>query len=163
MTDVAIILLCMFPFDLVFNAAAGVAAAGTGAHVEHAVTTAHILRIGAISALMKSAILNVSTFVMSFTHNWLLAIFIWIFAASNFGLALVITLNVSQQVLGSSKLVLFANLVSSELIFFLADDRLLIAAVAAAVPLLAGTGINAAYPHCMSRVNTDSSKLFRED
>ncbi|KAG8856833.1 hypothetical protein FRB91_000283 [Serendipita sp. 411] len=107
--------------DLGFNAAAGAAAAATGAHVNGNPTTGEILRIGAWAAVIKSGILNYSmlTFIMSTSATNVIILF----ATTSFGSAFVVTLAVTQRVLHST------------------PDALLIGALAAGAPLTLGGAI----------------------
>ncbi|KAG8811142.1 hypothetical protein FRC17_002613, partial [Serendipita sp. 399] len=81
--------------DLGFNAAAGAAAAATGAHVNGSPITGEVIRIGAWAAVIKSGILNYSflVFIMSTSATSMIISF----ASTTFGIAFVVTLAVAQR------------------------------------------------------------------
>lgn len=87
--------------DLAISAAAGAAAAATGAHVEGAPTTSLILQTGAWAGLLKSGVLNFSVLI-AMTSNNIFVTVITIVLGSSFGAAELVTLAVCQSVLGQS-------------------------------------------------------------
>ncbi|KAG8803251.1 hypothetical protein FRC18_007350, partial [Serendipita sp. 400] len=104
--------------DLGFNAAAGAAAAATGAHVNGNRTTEEIVRLGALAGVMKSGILNYSLLVSSTSSSS--ASLAMMFATSTFGMAFVVTLAMAEKTIHTI------------------PDPLLIGALAAGAPLTAG-------------------------
>ncbi|KAI9743097.1 MAG: hypothetical protein M1818_003392 [Claussenomyces sp. TS43310] len=104
--------------DLGGHAAAGAAAAATGAHVNGSPITPDVLHLGAVAGVLGAGILSFSTLVKAtsgFTVGNVLS-----FMLSTFGMAFVVTTFLAQKVLGE------------------APDSILIAAIATGAPLLAG-------------------------
>ncbi|KAG8827891.1 hypothetical protein FRC17_007694 [Serendipita sp. 399] len=81
--------------DLGFNAAAGAAAAATGAHVNGNGSTKEIVRLGALAGFMKSGILNYSLLVSSTSSSTVS--FAVMFATSTFGMAFIVTLAMAEK------------------------------------------------------------------
>ncbi|RYP14042.1 hypothetical protein DL767_010439 [Monosporascus sp. MG133] len=106
--------------DLAINAAAGAAAAATGAHVNGDPTTRLVLQTGAWAGVSKSGVLNFTVLISMTTDNIFVKV-LMIVLGSPFGQALLVTLAVGQKILG--RIV----------------NELLIAAAAAAAPLTAGS------------------------
>lgn len=88
--------------DVPINAAAGAAAAAAGAHVNGSEKTADIIRLGALGGIIKSGILNFTVLVCltstSTFHHLIMTLL-----SSPFGMAMVVTLYLSQKALGGSK------------------------------------------------------------
>ena len=87
---------------MAFSAAAAAAASATGAHVNHNATTTQVVQLGALGGVMKSGILNFTTLV-SMTSNNLYITLPLVFMGSTFGMAVLVTLALSQNVLQRSK------------------------------------------------------------
>ncbi|CRG85088.1 hypothetical protein PISL3812_02224 [Talaromyces islandicus] len=119
-TNVAIH-LALSVLDLGISAAAGAAAAATGAHVNGDATTAQILRLGALGGLIKSGILNAAVLLCLTAGNNIFLLVLLAFAGSSFGSAVLATSVIALRSLGD------------------VPNELLIAAVAAGAPLTAGT------------------------
>ncbi|KAG8828183.1 hypothetical protein FRC17_007592 [Serendipita sp. 399] len=107
--------------DLGFNAAAGAAAAATGAHVNGNGSTKEIVRLGALAGVIKSGILNYSLLVSSISSSPVSVAVI--FATSTFGMAFIVTLAMAEKTI------------------HMTPDSLLIGALAAGAPLTAGGAI----------------------
>ena len=80
------------------SAAAGAAAAATGAHVNGNATTAQVLGLGAIAGLLKSGIMNAAV-LMSLTMNNVFVEVLLIYVMSTFGAAVLVTSYVALKVL----------------------------------------------------------------
>lgn len=95
--------------DIAANAAAGPAAVATAAHVNGSPLTARAMQLGALAGVTKSGILAFVEFAGYAglpTPAWILLVLL----ASSFGICVVITTEVSNLVLGESKLkVLFLS------------------------------------------------------
>ncbi|GFF56460.1 hypothetical protein IFM46972_10521 [Aspergillus udagawae] len=114
--------LALSVLDLGISAAAGTAAAATGAHVHGNEITAQILRLGALGGLIKSGILNAATLLALVSDN-IFVLVLLCFAGSSFGAAVLATSIIALKSLGD------------------VPNELLIAAAAAGAPLTAGTAV----------------------
>jgi hypothetical protein len=94
--------LALSVLDLGISAAAGAAAAATGAHVNGNATTAQILRLGALGGLIKSGILNAAA-LLGLTSNNIFVHVLITFAGSSFGSAVLATSIVAMKSLGDGK------------------------------------------------------------
>lgn len=127
--------------------AAVATAAATGAHISPS-------RMTRPDAMIKSTVLNVSHFMLMSSSNWLYTVFNGLIVASNFELAPVATLIMSQA--GYSRLqytrhMSIACSIKSHGVS--AENSLLIAAIAAAAALLVrGEALAAANVHSMFHV-----------
>lgn len=88
--------------DLALNVSAGAAAAHVGANLNHKAVTSQILRIGAQAGAIKSAITTFREVVLMANINFVFRI-LMLLTFSSFGICLVLTAQVSNQVLGESK------------------------------------------------------------
>ncbi|KAI9367875.1 hypothetical protein BJX61DRAFT_547069 [Aspergillus egyptiacus] len=113
------IFLSLSLIDIALGAAAGVAAAATGAHVNGDPITNRILTLGAIGGVVKSAVLCVAGLLSLTSANIYVSVLV-IFVASSFGAAILTTTIIAGYALGR------------------VPDQLLIAAVAAGAPLISG-------------------------
>jgi hypothetical protein len=84
-------------FDLAVNAAAGAAAASTGAHVNGDAVTNQVAYFGALGGVVKSGILNAIVLLALCTQkHWIYGIFV--LATSTFGTALLTTYVMSEKI-----------------------------------------------------------------
>ena len=88
--------------DIPINAAAGAAAAAAGAHVNGSEKTVDIVRLGALGGVIKSGILNFTCLVCLTSTNHFHYL-VMTFLLSPFGMAMVVTLYLSQKALGWCK------------------------------------------------------------
>jgi hypothetical protein len=86
--------------DLAFNAAAGAAAAATGAHVSGGALTGEIVRLGALAGVIGSGILNFCLLVSMTASNRVSVIMM--LATSTFGMAFIVILAISQRTIDAS-------------------------------------------------------------
>jgi hypothetical protein len=94
--------LALSVLDLGISAAAGTAAAATGAHVNGNEITARILRLGALGGLIKSGILNAATLLALVTDNVFVLVLLF-FAGSSFGAAVLATSIIALKSQGDGK------------------------------------------------------------
>jgi hypothetical protein len=87
--------------DLAINAAAGAAAAATGAHVNGTPLTEKILQLGALGGVIKSGVLNFAILIASTTGFFTSLLLVII--TSSFGVTLLVTLALTQKVMYESK------------------------------------------------------------
>jgi len=105
--------------DIAINSAAGAAAAATGAHVNGSSLSKEILQLGALGGAIKSGAINFAILISSTTSIFTqLSIVI---LTSSFGVALLVTLAITQKLMSQTPM------------------ELLVAAAAAAAPLMPGT------------------------
>ena len=88
--------------DLGISAAGGVAAAATGAHVNDSPKTTQVLQSGALGGVILSGILNFAALVCMASKNTYQYLVI-VVLLSSFGIAVVVTLILTQKILGESK------------------------------------------------------------
>jgi len=98
--------------EIGFNAAAGAAAAVTGAHVNalsNSVTATttydlqHVLRLGALAGVMKSGIMSMVAFAREFGGATLGVWMILLVVSSGFGVSLLVTSAISNLVYGTGE------------------------------------------------------------
>jgi hypothetical protein len=89
-------------FDLAICAAAGAAAAATGAHHNGDAVTGFILSSGAIAGVIASGVVGYSVFVMKAAQGITGSLIV--FGATTFGTAFTVALAMSNRVLGDSKM-----------------------------------------------------------
>jgi hypothetical protein len=88
--------------DMALNVSAGAAAAHVGANLNHKPVTSQVLRIGAQAGAIKSAITTFREIVLMAKINFVFRM-LMLLTFSSFGICLVLTAQVSNQVLGESK------------------------------------------------------------
>ncbi|PQE33838.1 hypothetical protein CJF32_00010829 [Rutstroemia sp. NJR-2017a WRK4] len=104
--------------DMALNVSAGAAAANVGAKLNHKAVTSQVLRIGAQAGAIKSAITTFREIVLMAKINFVFRM-LMLLTFSSFGICLVLTAQVSNQVLGETpKELLIAALVASIPLFF---------------------------------------------
>jgi len=111
-----IFFLLLSIIDIVFNAAAGPAAVATGAHVNGSPLSQAALRLGVVAAVTKTGILTFVGFLRLANPNATAIVFLAI-VTTVFGIAVIVTAQISNSVLGE------------------VPTPLLIAALVAAIPL----------------------------
>ncbi|KAL2154680.1 hypothetical protein VTH82DRAFT_3356 [Thermothelomyces myriococcoides] len=116
LTTPVLIFLVLSTIDIGFNAAAGVAAVAAGAHANGSPLTDRAKGIGALAAVTKSGLLAFVGF-LGFANLNIAAWMVLLIAGSVFGIAILVTLQVANTVLGET------------------PSELLIAALVAAIPL----------------------------
>ncbi|KAG8827890.1 hypothetical protein FRC17_007693 [Serendipita sp. 399] len=134
--------------DLGFNAAAGAAAAATGAHVNGSPTTTQVLRLGALAGVIKSGVFNYSFLISSMSSGS--TAFVMMLTGSTFGIAFIVTNAIAQRVLHA------------------VPDSLLIAALATAAPLTVGgavslVGDNFQPPFWVVFIFSDTKSIWAEE
>ncbi|PQE17508.1 hypothetical protein CJF30_00009499 [Rutstroemia sp. NJR-2017a BBW] len=87
--------------DMALNVSAGAAAANVGAKLNHKAVTSQVLRIGAQAGAIKSAITTFREIVLMAKINFVFRM-LMLLTFSSFGICLVLTAQVSNQVLGES-------------------------------------------------------------
>lgn len=122
--------------DLAISAAAGAAAAAAGAHVNGSSLTAEVLQLGALGGVIKSGALNFAILVSSTTSFFTSLLLILL--TSSFGVSLLVTLALTQKIMFQSMLFRF-RVIHPAHGNTIAPTDLLIAAAAAAAPLMSGT------------------------
>jgi hypothetical protein len=132
----SLIVLVHSILDLAFNAAAGAAAAATGALANGSIPTGEIVRLGALAGVIGSGVHKYCQLVsMSSNRTQLLM-------ASKFGVPFVVTLAITQKAIATSMSNDSMFEIFGSHLSVIAPDSLLIAALAAGVPLMAGTAIS---------------------
>jgi hypothetical protein len=87
--------------DIAISSAAGAAAAATGAHVNGSSLSKEILQLGALGGAIKSGAINFAILISSTTGLFTqLSIVI---LTSSFGVALLVTLAITQKLMSQSK------------------------------------------------------------
>jgi len=100
-----LIFIVLSAIDIGINAGAGAAAVAVGAHVNGSPITAREKGIGALAAVTKSGILAFVGF-LGFANLNIAAYMLLIIVGSIFGIAVLVTLQVTNTVLGESEFVL---------------------------------------------------------
>lgn len=136
--SLAIVFLVLSVIDVSFNAAGGPAAVATGAHVNGDSLTQKALRLGALAAVTKSGVLAFVVF-LDFANLNIAAYLLLVIVTSVFGIAILVTTQVSNLVLGEGEFHLNCSHLPLcpvlNLSWLLVPTPLLIAALVAAVPL----------------------------
>jgi len=129
--------------DFTFNAAAGVAAAATGAHVNGSALTTEVVRLGALAGLISSGIVNFCSFVTGFTKGTLQ--FGLTICMTSFGLSFLVVFAIGQRALDEGKpwrsfqtIITQSLIITNSSFFFAVPDAILIGSLAAAAPLIGG-------------------------
>ena len=109
--------------DFTFNAAAGVAAAATGAHVNGSALTTEVVRLGALAGLISSGIVNFCSFVTGFTKGTLQ--FGLTICMTSFGLSFLVVFAIGQRALDEGKpwrsfqtIIITQSLITNSSLFF---------------------------------------------
>lgn len=110
LTTPVLIFLVLSTIDIGFNAAAGVAAVAAGAHANGSPLTDRAKGIGALAAVTKSGLLAFVGF-LGFANLNIAAWMVLLIAGSVFGIAILVTLQVANTVLGESESFCFDILV----------------------------------------------------